>query len=78
MNKLELFVLRFTGTIIVWFGFLGSLLTIYIDEIRARPFELGYLQVVGIVVFSITMLFGIFVNKFLGQVKELLERYLKQ
>lgn len=76
MNKLEIFVLKWTGTVITAMGFIGALVAIQIDEIRGFPHQIGWFQILGIMVFLVTMLFGVFVNKFLGQVREMINQYL--
>ena len=81
MKFWEEMALRYTGALIVVMGFCGAVVTILFDDIAGRVGQearFGPMQIAGIVVFLLTMFAGVFVTKFLGQVKELLERYLNK
>jgi hypothetical protein len=81
MSKLELFILQYTGYIVTAMGFCGAIVTIMFDEIAGRVghgADFGPMQIAGVIVFLVTMLFGVIVTKFLSQVRELLDTYLNR
>ena len=73
---MELFVLRWTGSIIIVLGFCGAVIAMMIDEIRGFVPQVGWFQMTAIAIFLVVMLFGVFVSKFLNDVKEMIEKYL--
>ena len=76
MNKWELFLLQFAGRVIEYLAVLGFALTVWVDDVRGRPFELGWLQITGLMCFMGLFLFGNQVSIFLRTVSRLLEDYL--
>ena len=74
MKKEEVFIMNFAGKIIEWTGVGGVVFTLLFDKIaRGVLPTFGWLQVSGIIIFTMLALFGVIVDRFLQTVKDLLK-----
>jgi hypothetical protein len=74
MNKIDDFIMLWAGKILMALGIGGAILTASFDQIsRGMPFNPGWLQVSGLVVFIALIGFGYLVDSFLATVREMLK-----
>jgi len=80
LNKMENFILNWTGAIILGMGGAGLMLTIYFDQIARgeRATTWGWLQVAGVIFCVSLVIFGILVEKKLLEIKEILKDWIKK
>lgn len=77
MTRFEEWSLLYTGKILEAVGVAGAIFTIFFDKIaRGLYGPIDWLQMTGIIGFASLAIFGVAVDKFLGDVKEMLEDYL--
>lgn len=80
LTKEENFILDWTGVILMLVGVAGGVLTFFFDFIaRQDPiWNYGWLQVLGIFCFIGLFVFGLFVDGYMKEVKEILKDYVKK
>jgi hypothetical protein len=78
MNRFEEWALLYTGKILEAVGVGGAIFTIFFDKIaRGLYQQMDWLQITGIACFALLAIFGVAVDKFLGDVKCMMEDYLR-
>ena len=78
MNRFEEWALVYTGKILQAVGVGGAIFPIFFDKIARGIYgPMDWLQMSGIFSFALLAIFGVAVDKFLNDVKVMLESYLK-
>ena len=73
MNRFEEWALLYTGKILEAVGVAGAIFTIFFDKIaRGLYGPIDWLQMSGIVGFALLAIFGVAVDKFLGDVRDII------
>jgi hypothetical protein len=78
-NKWEAMVFALMGKIVAVVGFVGALMTIYIDQMAGRPESiLGPMQIFGVIAFVGLALFGMYADILLNDtIKPMIKSYLE-
>ena len=79
LNKGERIVLDWTGPLLISMGILGALFTLIFDRVAGRIiFTFGWVQMLGLVVSLGLTIFGIVCEKFLHEIKQILDDYVRK
>jgi hypothetical protein len=73
INQQEKFVLSWLGKALEIECWLLLMLLFFIDPLRGRLFEWGWLQIVGVIYAVLRLSFSVWADKFLNAVKDVLE-----
>ena len=81
LTRQERFILDWTGPILIGIGAIGLLFTVIFDRIAGRigtGATFGWVQILGVFVCLSILIFGIYVDKYHGEIKQILDDYVRK